>query len=77
MATAMAPHDPIPLNGFHHRENVDGTVDTICLRCFLTAATEATLEELSKKELEHGNNCLNKKCSTSISFVREGFKKEK
>lgn len=74
MATAMAPQDPIPLNGFHLRKNVDGTVDAICLRCFLTAATGTTLEELSKKELEHGNKCSNKKCSASINFAREGFK---
>jgi hypothetical protein len=77
MATGMAPQDRIPSFAFAHRQNDDGTVDAICLNCFLTAATSTTLEELSKKELDHGNNCFNKKCPASISYVREGFRKDK
>lgn len=75
MATGMAPRDSIPSFGFVHRQNDDGTVDAICLNCFLTAATDTTLEELSKKELEHGNNCFSMKCPVSVSFVRE-FRKQ-
>jgi len=77
MATTMAANDPQPPVEFYHRKNVDGTVDAICLNCFLTAATGTTLEELSKKELEHANYCFGKKVPDSVRFVREGFMKHK
>ena len=72
----MAANDQLPPVEYYHRKNVDGTVDAICPCCFLTAGTGTTFEELSKKELEHSNNCF-KKCPASISFVREEFRKHK
>ena len=38
---------------FAHRSNSDGTVDTICIRCFQTVATVSDEAELAKIEQEH------------------------
>jgi len=38
---------------FAHRHNEDGTVDSICRRCFLTVATGRTEEELKEAEIIH------------------------
>jgi hypothetical protein len=35
---------------FTHRENEDGSWDSICLECYLTVATKRSEEELSKDE---------------------------
>ena len=43
---------------FHHRVNADKTIDSICLRCFLTAATAANEADL--RELEAAHQCDNK-----------------
>ena len=39
--------------GFVHRENSDGTIDSICLICFLTVATAQTEPELVSVEASH------------------------
>jgi hypothetical protein len=39
---------------FHYRHNKNGTIDAICLECFMTAATAATLEDLEVKLADHG-----------------------
>jgi hypothetical protein len=39
--------------GFHRRRNKDGTFDSICLRCFLTAASAPEESELSSLERRH------------------------
>jgi hypothetical protein len=75
MATTMAVNDSLPPVEFHHRKNTDGSVDAICLNCFMTAATAASLEELRKMELEHGNFCQSKKCPVWVNFVGEQIKK--
>jgi hypothetical protein len=38
---------------FHHRVNVDGTVDSICLRCYLTAGSARNESELPALEAAH------------------------
>jgi len=62
MVIAMAAKGQMPFADFDYRQNIDGTMDSICLRCFMTAATGITKEDLSKKELEHANYCFGKKC---------------
>jgi hypothetical protein len=64
----MPARESVPAPNFYYRQNEDGTVDAICLRCFLTAANATVLEELSKKELEHENYCFGRKCPVSIQF---------
>ena len=76
MATTMAAKDHMPSDDFIYRHNIDGTTDSICLRCFLTAATGITTEEVSKKELEHANYCFGKKC-LSVQFTGEDNTKRK
>jgi hypothetical protein len=41
---------------FHRRNNVDGTVESICLKCFLTVRSEKGLT-LEAAERFHSNNC--------------------
>jgi hypothetical protein len=43
---------------FHHRLYADGTIDSICLSCFLTAARAENKVDLS--ELEAGHQCDDK-----------------
>jgi hypothetical protein len=38
---------------FIHRENPDGTYDSICLRCFITVDTEHDQDDLLSQEAEH------------------------
>lgn len=40
-------------DGFRRRRNEDGTFDSICLRCFLTAASAPEESELTSLELKH------------------------
>jgi hypothetical protein len=41
------------VHGFHRRRNENGTFDSICLRCFLTAASAPGESELSSLERRH------------------------
>jgi hypothetical protein len=41
------------LSQFHHRVNADKTIDSICLRCFLTAATVENEADLHEREAAH------------------------
>jgi hypothetical protein len=43
---------------FHHRVNADGTIDSICLRCFLTVAKADIGSDL--QELEAAHQCPDK-----------------
>ena len=43
---------------FYHRVNTDGTIDSICLRCFLTAAKAEIGSEL--REIEAAHQCDDK-----------------
>ena len=76
MVIAMAAKGQMPFADFDYRQNIDGTMDSICLRCFMTAATGITKEDLSKKELEHANYCFGKKC-LSVQFTGEDNPKRK
>ena len=38
---------------FHHRVNADGTIDSICLSCFLTAAKADIGSDLQELEAAH------------------------
>jgi hypothetical protein len=39
--------------GFAHRTTLDGQVESICRKCFLTIAKEKDLDALEKPEAEH------------------------
>jgi hypothetical protein len=43
---------------FYHRLNADGTIDSICLRCFLTAVKAEIGADI--QELEAAHECYNK-----------------
>jgi hypothetical protein len=45
-------HPPLALS-FRHRENQDGSWDSICLRCYLTAAHSYSEQPLLSVESEH------------------------
>lgn len=51
----MALHFPpkSDVSHFHHRLNSDGNWDSICLKCFLTAARAKTEMVLTREEQEH------------------------
>ena len=38
---------------FAHRQNRDGTFDSICLHCYLTVATANSKENLADREKRH------------------------
>lgn len=44
----------IPTVGFAQRQNPDGSVDVICLRCFDTVASRADQNPNQTFETEHG-----------------------
>jgi hypothetical protein len=53
---------------FAHRHNWDGTWDSICTKCFLTAATEWTEDGLQMHELHHDCDLLMKARTTTAGF---------
>jgi hypothetical protein len=55
---AIKPTPPL----FPRRHNADGTIDSICSRCFETVATAKTEEELRKGEDAH-------RCSRDLSHL--------
>ena len=40
---------------FVHRKNPDSTIDSICMKCYLTVATATAEDDLSAAESKH--NC--------------------
>ncbi len=42
---------------FPHRQNADGSFDSICSECFLTIATASTEAQLETAERVHPDNC--------------------
>jgi hypothetical protein len=50
---------------FQHRVNADQTIDTICLRCYLTAATADNEADLQELEAAH-------RCDSKEPFVLTG-----
>jgi hypothetical protein len=51
----MAIRDFILRNGFAHRLNKDGTIDSICLFCYATVSSSTNESELAGAEAIH--NC--------------------
>ena len=49
----MRDEDPISRGGFAYRQNADGTIDSICLRCFLTAGKALKVAALHEIEKQH------------------------
>jgi hypothetical protein len=41
------------MSGFAHRPNNDGSVDSICLRCFRTIASDKNGRSLDMMQLQH------------------------
>jgi hypothetical protein len=66
LGVAMAEIDFPPKGSFSYRHNQDGTIDSICLDCFMTAATASTEEELAGLESLHSTQCLGKNCSNLV-----------
>jgi hypothetical protein len=52
MAQSLSPMFP-------HRHNPDGTIDSICARCFVTIATEGRESDLQEAEDAHICSGLN------------------
>ena len=49
----MRDEDPLSRGGFAYRQNADGTIDSICLRCFLTAGKALKVAVLHEIERQH------------------------
>jgi hypothetical protein len=45
--------NPLVLQPFRHRNNLDGTWDSICMRCYATAAHSHEQASLERAELRH------------------------
>jgi hypothetical protein len=56
---------------FYHRVNADQTIDSICLRCFLTAARVENEADLHEREAAH--ECNNKEPSTLSENLRNAL----
>ena len=41
------------MSGFSHRPNNDGSVDSICLRCFRTIASDKNERSIAMVEFQH------------------------
>ena len=54
--------------GFSHRRNADGSFDSICRKCFRTAASSLSEPELEAGEKEH--NCDRRNSILMISRWR-------
>jgi hypothetical protein len=68
---------PMPSYEYAYRQNEDGTVDAICLHCFLTAGTAKTPAEVSKKVVGHESLCVDRKRPRSVQFFAEPLRKTK
>jgi hypothetical protein len=55
---------------FRYRRNADGTIDSICPHCFLTAATVENEADL--QELEAAHQCPDRGPSILIQIARMG-----
>ena len=49
----MTSPSPIPSSNYRYRQNRDGTWDSICLSCFMTAASSERFEDLAALEYLH------------------------
>jgi hypothetical protein len=58
-----------PFEQFAHRENGDGTIDSICSRCFVTIANALNEADLKRAETRHI-------CDPAVLGYFESLKKE-
>ncbi len=63
----MAEIEFSPNRDFNYRSNPDGTVDSICMNCYLTAATARSSDELKRGEDLHRRECLGKNYAESVT----------
>ncbi len=63
----MAEIEFSPTRDFNYRSNPDGTVDSICMSCYLTAATATSSDELRHSERLHLRECVGKKYAESVT----------
>jgi hypothetical protein len=49
----MKSKQQVGSHSFAYRENANGTVDSICLRCFRTVGTASSRQVLAEAELPH------------------------
>ncbi len=56
---------------FSYRHNPDGTIDAICMSCYLTAATASSPQELRRGESVHEEECLGKTYSDRVTSTHE------
>jgi len=49
---------------FAHRQNKDGTIDSICLHCFLTIASSKSIRTLAMTESRH-------RCDISLIALKD------
>ncbi len=52
---------------FSYRTNPDGTVDSICMSCYLTAASARLSDELKQGEDLHRRECLGKNYAECVT----------
>ncbi len=67
LGVAMAEIEFSPNLDFSYRSNPDGTVDSICMSCYLTAATARSSDELRHGECLHLRACLGKNYAESVT----------
>jgi hypothetical protein len=56
---------------YHYRENADGTIDSICLRCYLSAGSARNETELHAFETAH--RCGGKPAGANMGLSEEGY----
>jgi hypothetical protein len=61
----MAAQEIPPVGDFYYRQNADGSLDSICLHCFLTIATAKSQQEMTGPEFVHTLHCCNRKPAAS------------
>ncbi len=66
LGVATTEIDFVPTGRFSYRLNTDGTMDSICMNCYLTAATGLTWDDLIRQELSHLNECVGNHYSPSV-----------
>ncbi len=59
---------------FHHRHNENGTVDSICPRCYLTIATAKDEQHLFRREKIHNCDLVLLHQIANCILAAEGFR---
>lgn len=61
---------PSPYSGFAIRQNADGSLDAICLTCYVTAGTAMSEAELPAIEQAH-------QCDPALLLIRDQWSKSR